>query len=66
MVLVVYNFSIVIPDLIMVLVSSLIFAAVNKGQGDTRARVAGIGWVLQLGGLMTIFATILSQRIDDV
>lgn len=66
MMLVVYNFSIVIPHLIMILVSSLIFAAVNKGQGDTRARVTGIGWVLQLGGLMTIFAVILSRRIDNV
>jgi hypothetical protein len=67
MVVGVHNIYVVVPQFIVAFISSLIFNAVHdKEQNDTKARVVGIVWVLQFGGLMAILATVLSRWIDRV
>lgn len=63
----VHNIYVVIPQFIVAFISSLIFNAVHdKEHNDIKARVIGIAWVLQFGGLMAILATVLSPWIDKV
>ncbi|KAJ7638969.1 major facilitator superfamily domain-containing protein [Roridomyces roridus] len=62
----VHNLAIVAPQLIVAIVTSLIFRAVDgesSGDENTYLGKNGVAWVLRFGGVCTLFGALLARRV---
>jgi solute carrier family 45 protein 1/2/4 len=68
----VHNMYIVFPQFAVAIIAAVIFKVVSavedptKPPSPTPAQDTGVAWVLRFGGIMGLFAAILSRRIIEV
>ncbi|TFK43415.1 major facilitator superfamily domain-containing protein [Crucibulum laeve] len=69
----IHNLSIVMPQFIVAIVTSIIFRIVDEtssslaeggGKGDTYLGKNGVAWVLRFGGLCTLFGAMLTRMVS--
>ena len=57
------NIFIVLPQFIMLLLSTLIFMAFEHVDTEFTAMTDAIGWILRIGGIFLLMATFISQKL---